>query len=86
MKRRKAALVYAHGAACGCLLVVWMTTPGILATGILSNWHFREYTSTTVFATVIGMAITIAWGFATRGWVFKQLERSLTWLLARVKR
>lgn len=83
--RARTVLVCAHGFACGCLVMLWMTAPGILATGILSDWHFREQGS-TVLVTIAGLVITIAWSITTRRWVFKQLERSLDWLLDRVRR
>jgi hypothetical protein len=86
MKRGKAALVYAHGAVCGFLLVIWGTAPGILVTGILTGWDFSVHSLGNVLATVVGMIVTIAWAILTRHWVFRQLERSLIWLLDRVRR
>jgi cytochrome c biogenesis protein CcdA len=81
----KSALVYAHGAMTGFLLVAWMTAPGILATGILTGWNYRDFSPWGVIATIVGGVVTVAWAIVTRRWVFKQLERSLDWLLDRVR-
>ena len=79
----KSALVYAHGTVAGFLLVAWMTAPGVLASGILTDWDPHGLWGMT--STIIGGVVTVAWAIVTRRWLFKQLERSLDWLLDRVR-